>query len=69
MVDFLLKAKAKDVIICTCQQAFLSAVQSNAEFVPGHTLRWLAGELEIETKEAKDAILELAKVIKVSILN
>ncbi|KAI6656363.1 COMM domain-containing protein 9 [Oopsacas minuta] len=64
MVDLLLKSKSKETIICTCQQAFLSAVQSNGEFVSEHATKWLAGELEIGTKDAKDVFLELAKIIK-----
>lgn len=65
MVDILIQTKSKDTIICTCQQAYLSAVQSNGEFVPEHAVKWLAGELRTETKESRQAILELAKIIKV----
>ena len=68
MVESLLKAKSKDTIICACQQGFLSAVQSNAESVPLHASKWLAGELEIETMDAREVLIELAKIIKVNFI-
>ena len=68
MVELLLKAKSKDTIICACQQAFLSAVQSNAESVPQHATKWLAAELEIGTMDARNVLLELARIIKVCCL-
>ena len=68
MVELLLKAKSKDTVICACQQGFLSAVQSEAEAVPPHATKWLAGELEVETMDAETVLLELARIIKVCLV-